>query len=270
VDAGAAADLFNAVGRLWQKTFAHAAALGIQTILGTEMPLSMPAPPSPPPPPAGATVALQLWYSSSRDDHFVSASACPECDGAYVFVGTTGWAYANNEPGSVPLSTCAGALPNGQIDNALVVGDCPAGHGLIRVEAYAPAAGTAGTEPLTQWISAASGHHWAATAAYAANASHAGFTASGVIASVFSTGPPLPPAPDAFDFYVGIFTRLQRLLGNTLTYYWRCVGAPFPPFPRLAAPPSAALTASRLAALLRSAAGRRKGGSGTMLISTTR
>jgi hypothetical protein len=221
VDANASAELFNLVGAYWQKTFKHAAALGIQTILGTEMPLSMPAPPAPAPPAPGALVAMQLWYSQGRDDHFVSASACPECDGAYNFVGTMGWAYSSQMPGAVPLITCAGALPNGQIDNALVTGACPPGHGQIRIEAYAlAAAGTPGTEPLTQWVNNATGHHWAATAAYAANATAAGFTAAGVIAYVFSAGPPVPPQPDAFDFYVGIFTRLTALLGDTLTYYW--------------------------------------------------
>ena len=211
------AELFNRVGLHWQKVFAHSHALGVQNVLGTEMPLSIPPAPTPAP---GATVALQLWYSASRDDRFVTASACPECDGLYAFVGTTGWVLTAPAPGAVALSTCAGALPNGQIDNALVAGTtCPAGHGFIRIEGYAPAPGTAGTEPLTQFVNAA-GHHWAGTAAYAANATAAGFTAAGVIASVFSTGPPLPSPPDAFDYYVGTLQRLQMLLGDTLDYYW--------------------------------------------------
>ena len=211
------AELFNRVGQYWKKVFAHSHALGIQNVLGTEMPLTMPPVPTPTP---GATAALQLWFSASRDDHFVSASACPECDNLYAFVGTTGWVYTANTPGSVPLSTCAGALPNGQIDNALVAGACPAGYGFIRVEGYAPPAGTAGTEPLTQFVNAATGHHWAGTAAYAANATAAGFAAAGTIAAVFSTGPPLPAPPDAFDYYVGTLQRLEMLLGDTLDLYW--------------------------------------------------
>ena len=211
------AELFNRVGQYWKKVFAHSHALGIKNVLGTEMPLTMPPAPTPPP---GATTALQLWFSVSRDDHFVSASACPECDGLYAFVGVTGWVYTANAPGSVPLSTCAGTLPNGQIDNALVAGACPAGYGFIRVEGYAPAAGTAGTEPLTQFVNAATGHHWAGTAAYAANATAAGFAATGTIAAVFSTGPPLPTPPDAFDYYVGTLQRLDALLGDTLDLYW--------------------------------------------------
>jgi hypothetical protein len=213
----ASAELFNRVGAYWQKVFAHSHALGIKNVLGTEMPLAIPPTPTPPP---SATVALQLWFSASRDDHFVSASACPECDGLYAFVGTTGWVYTANTPGSVPLSTCAGALPNGQIDNVLVAGACPAGHGFIRVEGYAPPAGTAGTEPLTQFVNAATGHHWAGTAAFAANATAAGFAAAGTIAAVFSTGPPIPAPPDAFDYYVGALQRLDALLGDTLDFYW--------------------------------------------------
>lgn len=212
------AELFNRVGLHWQKVFKHSHALGIQNVLGTEMPLALP--PTPPPAP-GSLVPLQLWYSASRDDHFVSASACPECEGLYTFVGTTGWVYLGTAPaGSVPLSTCAGALPNGQLDNALVVGACPPGHTLVRVEGYAPAPGTPGTEPLSQWLSAATGHHWAATGAYAANSTAAGFAQTGIIASVFSSGPPIPSTRSAFDFYVGTFQRLQALLGETLDVYW--------------------------------------------------
>lgn len=213
-----AAELFNRVGLFWQRVFKHSHALGIQNVLGTEMPLALP--PTPPPAP-GSLVPLQLWYSAARDDHFVTASACPECEGLYAFVGTTGWVYTGSAPpGSVPLSTCAGALPNGQIDNVLVAGACPPGHGLVRVEGFAPAPGTPGTEPLTQWLSAATGHHWAATSAWSANATAAGFAPAGVIAAVFSAGPPIPPTGSAFDYYVGTLQRLQALLGDTLDVYW--------------------------------------------------
>lgn len=93
VDSEAAAELFNEVGLFWRRTFAHAAALGVQTVLGTEMPLAMP----PTPPPTTERLALQLWcgggsspfparrslaegggrsssrrYSAARDDHFVT------------------------------------------------------------------------------------------------------------------------------------------------------------------------------------------------------
>lgn len=35
-------ELFNRVGMLWQRSFRHAKALGIQTVLGTEIPLTIP------------------------------------------------------------------------------------------------------------------------------------------------------------------------------------------------------------------------------------
>ena len=63
-------EVFNRVGLHWQRAFKHAKSLGLSTVLGTEMPLSLP--PLPPQP----TVALQLWYSPSRDDHFVTATNC--------------------------------------------------------------------------------------------------------------------------------------------------------------------------------------------------
>ena len=57
--------------------------------------------------------------------------------------------------------------------------------------------------------------------ALVANATAAGFTPSGPpIGSIFASGPPVPAAPNATDFYIGIFTRLTELLGNNLTYYW--------------------------------------------------
>ena len=120
----------------------------------------------------------------------------------------------------MPLCTFAGS-PKGVIDNVLAPCDSTLpGYGIIRIEGYAPPAGTAGTEPITQYINAATGHHGAADAAWAANATAAGFTASGVIGLVLSTGPPVPPAPVAQDYYIGILTRLEALLGDSLTYYW--------------------------------------------------
>ena len=212
------AELFNRVGLHWQQVFAHSHSLGIKNVLGTEMPLAMPPPPPPPPPPTGATLPLQLWFSASRNDHFITTTDCAECDGLYVRLGVTGWLWANNESGSTPLCTFAGALPNGQIDNKLAV--CPPGNaGVVRVEGYAPPAGTAGSAPLTQFTNGQD-HHWAADAAWAANATAAGFTAGATIAAAFTDGPPLPPTPDAFDFYVGTFQRLEALLGDTLDYYW--------------------------------------------------
>jgi hypothetical protein len=144
-------ELFNRVGLLWRAAFAHAKALGVQTVLGTEIPLAMPAPSAPPAPPAGATLPLQHWYSASRNDHFVTTTDCAECTGLYDFVGVTGWVFAGNESGSTPICTYASTLPNGQIDNRLA--PCGSTTG-VRIEGYVPAPGTAGTLPLAQYINA--------------------------------------------------------------------------------------------------------------------
>jgi hypothetical protein len=206
-------ELFNRIGAYWKKSFAHATALGVQTVLGTEIPLTMP-PASPPA--GGSKLPLQLWYSASRNDHFITTTDCAECVGLYTFVGTTGWIYSDNEPGSTPLCTYAKSLPNGQIDNMLAV--CGTDKG-VRIEGYAPASGTPGTEPLSQYVNAQNGHHWAADLSWAANATAAGFSNGGLIAPVFSTGPP-PIPKNATAFYEGIFTRLVNLLGSNLTFYW--------------------------------------------------
>lgn len=49
-DAAAAADVVNAVGALWQSVFQYAHALGVQTCIGTEAPMTTPPPPPPPAP----------------------------------------------------------------------------------------------------------------------------------------------------------------------------------------------------------------------------
>ena len=59
-------ELFNRVGLLWKATFAHAKAIGVQTVLGTEIPLSMPPTPTPAPGPAGSAVALQARGPGAR------------------------------------------------------------------------------------------------------------------------------------------------------------------------------------------------------------
>ena len=105
-------EVFNRVGQLWKTTFAHAKALGIQTVLGTEIPLSIPkggAPPSPSPPPnpgpgpgpgpgpappISNKLPLQVWYSKTRNDHFVTTTDCTECQNLYTRIGVTGWVYA--------------------------------------------------------------------------------------------------------------------------------------------------------------------------------
>ena len=134
-----------------------------------------------------------------------------------------------NVRGSIPLCT----YYDGQDDNMLAVCTAtpPKGYNRVRVEGYAPQASSNTTSPLNQWLSSDQKHHWAADSNWSQNATAAGFTkeSSGPICNVFTSGPPAPPAPappapptpqDATPFYEGIFTRLEELLGDTLTYYW--------------------------------------------------
>ena len=208
-------EVFNRVGLLWRAAFAHAKALGVQTVLGTEIPLAMPAPPAPLP---DALLPLQLWYSAARNDHFVTTTDCAECAGLYALVGVTGWVYAGNVSGSTPICTYASTLNNSQIDNKLA--PCSGGSTGVRIEGYVPAPGTADTLPLAQYVNA-EGHHWAVWPALVPNATALGFAPSGApIGSVFASGPPLPSPPNATAYYEGIFTRLTALLGSNLTYYW--------------------------------------------------
>lgn len=48
--------------------------------MGTETPLSTP------PLPGQRLTPLNLYYSASRDDHFLTTTQCAECEGLYVFV----------------------------------------------------------------------------------------------------------------------------------------------------------------------------------------
>ena len=76
--------LFDAVGALWQSTFAYAHELGVQTCIGTETPIT------PPPLPAGSLLPLNVYFSAVRDDHYATTMDCDDCDGLYVLVGTAG------------------------------------------------------------------------------------------------------------------------------------------------------------------------------------
>lgn len=215
-------ELFNRVGLLWKNTFAHAKNIGVQTILGTEIPLSIPkGPPSPPPTPSPNTLlALQIWYSQSRNDYFVTATNCDECENVYKFLGVTGWIYAGNVPGTIPLCTYYNAALN---DNMLDVCNVShPGYGVVRIEGYAPTTATTTTMPLAQYNNSV-GKHYAVDSNLKNNATAAGFKLESTIANVFSSGPaPNPPSnsQNATLYYEGIFTRLDELLGDNLTYYW--------------------------------------------------
>jgi hypothetical protein len=216
VDAAHEATLFNRVGALWQSVFKFAHAVGVKTCLGTEMPMS-------PPPAAGGLVPLNLYFSATRGDHFATTTQCAECDGGgYVFIGVTATVLAGPAPGAVGLST----YYNGAVMDNMLIADgqaVPPGYDLVRVEGYAMPAG-GGNASLVDLIQFAAtspkADHFAAAAgsAQAANATAAGYANTGVIAQVW----PASAAPNRTtqDFYEGALTRLNRLLGETLDYYW--------------------------------------------------
>jgi hypothetical protein len=213
VDANSSIELFNRVGALWQTSFAYAHQLGVKTILGTETPLS------PPPISPDVLTPLNVFYSTTRDDHFVTTTLCDECEGLYDLVGVDGYIYSGPVAGSIGLST----YYNPTITDNILLPDGvspPAGYSLVRVEGYALAATAPGTVPLQQFLDTApKPDHWAvAGSGMVANATAAGYKDTGaVLAYIWTTG---PPAPTAQDYYEGTFTRLQALLGDLLDYYW--------------------------------------------------
>jgi len=68
---------------------------------------------------------------------------------------------------------------------------------------------------LLQFISISK---WAVAGSMINNASAAGYTDNGIIVNIWITGPYSNITTQ--DWYKGTFTRLDRLLGNTLDYYW--------------------------------------------------
>ena len=216
VDAAHAATLFNRVGALWKSAFAFAHAVGVKTCLGTESPMS-------PPPADGGLAPLNMYYSATRGDHFATTTACDQCDGAgYVFLGVAASVLSQPAPGAVALST----YYNGAVFDNMLIADgqtVPPGYDLVRVEGYAMPAGggNASLSDLLQYARATpKPDHFAAAAgsALAANASASGFVSAGVIAQVWPAS--AAPSRTSQDYYEGALTRLNRLLGDTLDYYW--------------------------------------------------
>jgi hypothetical protein len=204
--------LFNEVGQLWQDTFAFAHTIGVKTILGTEMPLT------PPPLPSGLLTPLMVWYSASRNDHFVTTTSCDECEGLYSLQGVLGFVYTDNTsvPGLIPLSTYYSGI---YADNILTTGQPPDGtYGFVRIEGYAlpPGSGVVNSTQLLQSVNGK--HHFAvAGATWITNATDEGFTVGAPFATIWVTGPPLPSTQ---DWYEGAFLRLNNLLGDNLDWYW--------------------------------------------------
>jgi hypothetical protein len=212
---GAAVDLFNDVGALWAQQFPFWKSLGVKSIMGTESPMPLP--------PYSSLLPLNVYYSARRQDHFVTTTDCAQCDGdGYVLLGVAGAAYSDAAaaPGLLALSTYYNSVTN---DNMLVSEGqaVPAGYTLVRVEGYALGSAAPGAMPLGQYQrTVAQGHvdHWAvAGAEFTAEAVAQGYVDSNVIAWVL---PSNASAPTSLEYFTGAFTRLQRLLGDSLDTYW--------------------------------------------------
>jgi hypothetical protein len=222
----AAAETFNRVGAVYQRTFAYARALGVSTALGTEIPLTLP------PPPEGALVPLFVWWSPERNDTFVTPTQCAECppEAAYALLGVAGWIYTSPGPGRVPLD----CYWSPSYLDALLATEAPAdpSYSFVRREGYALAAASAGALPLQQearnYSKAALGggafvDSWAVSGPeWLANASARGYAPAGApsapMAWVLADGP--APGEALFAAYNATFSRLERLYGANLTWYW--------------------------------------------------
>ena len=221
----AVAETYNRVGALYAQVFAFARALGVSTALGTEIPLTLP------PQPPDALVPLLVWWSAVRNDTFVTPTKCAECpDGAYVLLGAAGYIYQSPGPGRVALN-CYYAPA--YLDALLAV-DPPSdpAYSFVRLEGYALSAAGPGALPLVQearnYSKAALGggefvDTWAVTDGppWDANASaHGYFPLAGEqpMAWVLADGP--APGAAIVSAYNATFSRLERLYGSNLTWYW--------------------------------------------------
>lgn len=206
--------LFNAVGSMWTSFFPYAHALGVGTTVGTEMPLSMPPDPN-------VMVPLNLYYSQSRNDHFATASGgpgqdCNECMGLYTYVATIGYVYAAANPqvgATLALNTYYG-----NNDNVLAPTSPGPDYTLVRTECYVwPTAQGSGSQALLQyvhtWEDGSTVDHWAlAGTAMQQQAQAAGYSLQGTLGYIAAASSG-PSAPTVQDYYEGILTRLNRIIG---------------------------------------------------------
>lgn len=212
--------VIDATAAMLRDAFTFARRRGVKTCVGTETPLSTPSLPP------GQLVPLQTWWSSERQDTFVTTTNCDECEGLYVMKGVTGYVHsAPASPASLPLSTWYNGAAQ---DNILLVGNStwqpsppPQDYGFVRVEGFAEPPSAAYDDStaliLELTYNTARKDHWsAASATDRAAAKAAGYTDVGSQAMVFASGPPLPTTQ---DWYEGIFTRIKNG-AYPIDYYW--------------------------------------------------
>ena len=161
---------FNDVGSMFNATFTYARnILGHHIAIGTEVPLATP--------PIDVPILLPLttYYSTSRKDHFTTATACAECDGLYSAVRVEGYVMSlATAEATVPLTTCY----NG-ITNTLVVGRtiCVGDEGTrVRIEGYAYSTASSNRTQVLQLWSNTQDRWTLANASSAADAKAQGYT----------------------------------------------------------------------------------------------
>eukprot|EP01083_Nonionella_stella_P203918 743747_1 len=153
-------DVFNNAGDLLHDVFSYAKLLGIKTCVGTEVPLTLP----PSEPCDGPICPLRTYYSSLRDDHFVTTTNCLECQNLYKYIRTEGWIHLKRTTVfDTPLSTCFDAR-KGIEDNILVIGNdpsaCPPHYAFIRITGYASSINGSSMVPLIAYFNVNIKDHW--------------------------------------------------------------------------------------------------------------
>ncbi|XP_062522474.1 uncharacterized protein LOC134197211 isoform X2 [Corticium candelabrum] len=199
--------VFDETGRMLKASFEHAHTVGVKTCIGSETPLSKPA----------STIApLNLYYSKTRQDNFLTTTQCAECENLYEFVRIEGYVYTSPFPQSIPLST----YYNGQLqDNVLSPTSPGQGYGFVRIEGYAFPLNISlqgNVTKLSTYYNAGIHDHLSVSSLEGVEyARDHGYTLIGSVAAVYVNA----SVATTQDYYEGIFTRIQRL-EIPLDYYW--------------------------------------------------
>lgn len=206
--------VIDATGTLLRDAFAYAHTLGVRTAVGTETPLS-----TPPPPAWAGLLPLSQFYSASRDDHFLTATDCDECEGLYTYIRTEGACFSSQLPGTVPLSTWYDGVLQ---DNVLSATGAPGpSYGFVRIECYAyPTPSGSNSSALTLYYDGATLKHYStATPAGAADATALGFKPLSLTGYVLAnmTNVTLPTTQ---EWYEGIFTRIMAAYDIDTYWIW--------------------------------------------------
>ena len=213
----------NAVANLYKNVFSFAARLGVSTALGTEMPLASATP-----------LQLRTYWSVGRSDMFVTPTICAECPpsgdkDAYNLLSIDD-AYLLSVAGDGLLALdCYWDQIGTDAWLGVFTATPPPSSGdyvFIRREGYAYAQPGDATVPLFQYIrtnfSKPGGvDTWLVVGnAGAAAAEARGYMPLGGSRVPVAHAPTTPSTSTALAAYTDAFTRLQRLYGNNLTWYW--------------------------------------------------